>query len=1495
VTTRHRLLAVYLVALVGMASLAGGLGFVGTAAADAPDCGTVSYQGAGTSASPLQVGNVAQLQCIGENHADATDQSDALSSSYELVSDIDATETSQWNPREGGRSRGFDPIGDSEFGSNDFTGTFDGNGYAITGLTIDRPDTSYVGLFGYVSDSGTIQNVTLENVDVTGDAYVGSLVGRNVGTVERSSASGRVEGTYDVGGLVGRHFGGEVGSGTIRESYVTAGVTGDDTVGGLVGYNGGGDEITKSYATGDVTANGGEGDVGGLAGASAGSITQSYATGEVTGGSNQGGLVGTDFDSTITNSYWDTEATGRDAGGEGAIGLTTDEMQRFAPLETMSGFDFGGTWNITDGYPRLAWENADELAVDSLDTGSVTVDDEEGGTITVTATVSGSSDPSGATVEVVDGDGLAGLSAGDTVETDADGEATFTFSESASGTYTPEFDWARNADVTATSTVTVLATPEGTASLDADILTEDRGDVVDVTVSLDGTDRATVTIGDRSETDWAQNISVADGDGDGTVTIEFNTYTAGTSDNGYRVYSLADPDDSIVNLAPGSGDLFFVDTPGEATLGADDYPIRAVAGTVPASSTLDGPDDVATLSLGTASADAVTTYTAPGARAGDIESVADVAALRADGTITETSVVEMDELLVVGVEAGGLEGVIENRTDRSAENATVAFLNEGADRGSSAAYAFTVTQTNPGPNANAYTATLAPNNTAVIPDPANDTYWLVVDTGSVTEFGTGDELETNLTLRAGGSLVDGDRTALDEWRIPEEELVVEDPTATLETNAVIGGEDALVLRSASGQTLTGSATVEPGTEIRLRVTGADEGAPFVKPLSTTVQADGTFTVTSDFSDHPPVANFSVTLRNESGDLMTEPVPGRIVAPFEVTDEEYAVASGETLSVPATEGVLSSAQGATGVTLTAARTERPAHGTLSLSPDGSFEYTPDCEFSGEDTFSYEVSDGAGNTDTATATVSVTSAGPADFSVAVDEANYSVRPGETVVVETTVTNEGGVCDTQTVALTNVSGETVDTRSVTLVPGESRTVTLDWATSTDTESGEVTVASANDTAWHSVTIPTDAPVGTSDDDAVETGDAPVASADAYTVVAPVGEETQFAVTAEDGVLANDDAPTNAASELSVSLVDGPTNGSLALDADGSFTYRPDVGFTGRDSFAYAVSDGDGDRDRARVALTVVDAIQHTVYPNASAVRQHVDVPADATPTAAERVTFLVPLSGPRTVHVGEHLDVSTIRFGPGADLRGSLTVTEFDSEASLPETLPGQPLVSLRVAGSESDEDAPTTAHTRVARSDLPAGATATDLRVARYLDGAWELSNVTVVNRTDGGVTVAFDTDGFGVYAVTAVDTPAASISAPETVTADEELTLDASASSAPYGDLVSYEWSVVGRNLSGETATLALEESGEYTVELRVTSDAGRTATTTTTLTVEDAASTPATTPSTPTPTTTAGDRWSPTTAGDGSSSPATTADGPGFGSVAVAVAILGLALAVRRR
>ena len=234
---------------------------------------------------------------------------------FELTKDLDFKSVSSY--RSGSINTawttgdGWQPIGTSS--EVFFNATFNGNGYTISNLYINRSSTDFVGLFGYTGSNSTLTAIGLINVDINGQSRVGSLAGHNVGVITNSYVSGEVEGAGErIGGLVGNN----AANATITNSCATASVSGlGKFIGGLAGNNFQG-TITNSCATGTVSGSGER--VGGLVGFhQRGTITRSYATGSVSGDSSSvGGLVGNNDAGTITNSY----ATGSVSGAGSSIG-----------------------------------------------------------------------------------------------------------------------------------------------------------------------------------------------------------------------------------------------------------------------------------------------------------------------------------------------------------------------------------------------------------------------------------------------------------------------------------------------------------------------------------------------------------------------------------------------------------------------------------------------------------------------------------------------------------------------------------------------------------------------------------------------------------------------------------------------------------------------------------------------------------------------------------------------------------------------------------------------------------------------------------------------------------------------------------------------------------------------------------------------------------------------------------------------------------------------
>ncbi len=277
--------------------------------------------GSGTENDPYQIATLDNLLWL------STTQTAWDSIYYFLqTQDIDASDTQNWNGGDG-----FSPIGIHDYGYDEipFQGTYNGGYHYIDGLYINGPYHDIIGLFGLTSGAG-IEALGMTNIDITGNWYVGGLVGWNDNsTLSECYVTGSVTGDQYVGGLVGRND-----NSTLSESYTEGNVTGNYATGGGVGYNNY-SIISYSYSTCIMTRGH---YVGGLVGWNDNStLSESYATGSVTGSYGVGGLVGWNDNSTLSNTYSTGNVSGYDFVG-GLVGynyLSSTLSESYYDYETV--------------------------------------------------------------------------------------------------------------------------------------------------------------------------------------------------------------------------------------------------------------------------------------------------------------------------------------------------------------------------------------------------------------------------------------------------------------------------------------------------------------------------------------------------------------------------------------------------------------------------------------------------------------------------------------------------------------------------------------------------------------------------------------------------------------------------------------------------------------------------------------------------------------------------------------------------------------------------------------------------------------------------------------------------------------------------------------------------------------------------------------------------------------------------------------------------------
>jgi hypothetical protein len=299
---------------------------------------TAPFFGDGTSENPYQITSLENLLWIALNTAN-------WDKHYAQTANIDASSTSWWSGGAGWISIGYTTTAK-------FTGSYNGNGFSIDNLFINRPSEEEIGFFGNIYGA-VISNLGITNANITGKWYVGGLAGINQhsSTISNCYTSGSVSGNIWVGGLIGLN----TSNSTVNNSYSSSTTSGENA-GGLVG-NQYASSINNCYATGNVN---GSCYAGGLVGQNnLSAISNCYSIGSVAGISDIGGLVGWNNSLTISNCFWDTQTSGQPLSAWGT-GKTTAEMT------TPSTFGNAGwsyyDWYIGDGinsgYPYLSWQNS---------------------------------------------------------------------------------------------------------------------------------------------------------------------------------------------------------------------------------------------------------------------------------------------------------------------------------------------------------------------------------------------------------------------------------------------------------------------------------------------------------------------------------------------------------------------------------------------------------------------------------------------------------------------------------------------------------------------------------------------------------------------------------------------------------------------------------------------------------------------------------------------------------------------------------------------------------------------------------------------------------------------------------------------------------------------------------------------------------------------------------------------------------------------------------
>ena len=387
-------------------------------------------------------------------------------------------------------------------------------------------------------------------------------------------------------------------------------------------------------------------------------------------------------------------------------------------------------------------------------------------------------------------------------------------------------------------------------------------------------------------------------------------------------------------------------------------------------------------------------------------------------------------------------------------------------------------------------------------------------------------------------------------------VAVNDPPEALNDSYTATEDTVLVIDAANGVIANDSdADGDPLDAIKL-----------TDPAKGTVELndDGSFTYTPD-ANATGTDTFTYRASDGSADSNVATVTIDITpvndAPI-ATDDSYSTAEDTPLTIAAA-GLLLNDSDPDGDPLTAIQVSQPSQGTITVDANGGFTYTPNANATGADSFTYQVNDG--DLDSAVATVSIQIDAVNDPPEALNDL-YTTTEDTPLVIATAVGVLANDSDVDGDPLDAIKLTDPSKGTVTLNVDGSFTYTPDAnATGTDTFTYK-----ANDGS-------VDSNVATATIDITPVNDLPVAVDDSYTTT----EDTPLTIAADAGLLLNDSDPDG--DPLAAIQVSQPNQGTVSVNADGSFTYTPNADATGQDSFTYVANDSAADSVVATVTIQI------------------------------------------------------------------------------------------------------------------------------------------------------------------------------------------------------------------------------------------------------------------------------------------------------------------------
>ena len=455
-------------------------------------------------------------------------------------------------------------------------------------------------------------------------------------------------------------------------------------------------------------------------------------------------------------------------------------------------------------------------------------------------------------------------------------------------------------------------------------------------------------------------------------------------------------------------------------------------------------------------------------------------------------------------------------------------------------------------------------------------------------------------------------------------------------DAYTTNEDSPLVVALPGTILINDTDIDGNPLTAILVTGPAQG-------TLTLNANGTFTYT-------PGANYngsdSFTYRANDGmtnsNIATVTITINAINDAPVaTNDAYTTNEDTPLTVVLANSVLVNDTDVEGSALAAVLDVGPSNGTLTLNANGTFTYTPAANYNGSDTFTYHANDGTGNSNIATVTITINVIN--DAPVAVNDA-YTTNedtPLTVALANRTLLND---TDVEGSALTAVLDGGPSNGTLTL----NANGTFTYTPAANYNGSDTFTYHANDGTGNSniatVTITVNA-----------INDVPVAVNDAYTT----NEDTPLTVALANRVLVNDTDVEGSA--LTAVLDAGPSNGTLTLNANGTFTYTPAANYNGSDTFTYHANDGTGNSNIATVTITINPANDAPVAVNDSYTTSEdtpltvvlaISVLANDTDTEGGALTAMLD-AGPSNGTLTLNAD-GTFTYTPAANYNGSDSFT-------------------------------------------------------------------------------------------------------------------------------------------------------------------------------------------------------------------------------------------------